>query len=76
MKKKTGVIIDPLGQSTVLAGSDCRLILKFWDERTYGRTDTLCENSDHYYGRPRGSKKSRENLKKEKLCFSRDKKSQ
>ena len=29
-----------------------RLILKFWDGRTdvhtYGLTDTLCENSDHY----------------------------
>ena len=34
---KTGVINDPLGQPTVPAGSDCRLILKFWD----GRTDTL-----------------------------------
>ena len=38
------------------AGSDCRLILKFWDVRTDirtdgqtdGRTDTLCENNDHY----------------------------
>ena len=39
---KTGVINDPLGQFTVPAGSDCRLILKFWDGRT------LCENSDHY----------------------------
>ena len=39
---KTGVINDPLGQPTVAVGSDCRLILKFWD----GRTDTLCENSD------------------------------
>ena len=26
---KTEVINDPLGQPTVLAGSDCRLILKF-----------------------------------------------
>ena len=41
---KTGVINDPLGQPTDPAGSDCCLILKFWD----GRTDTLCENSDHY----------------------------
>ena len=43
-KNKTGVINDPLGQPKVPAGSNCRLILKFWD----GRTDTLCENSDHY----------------------------
>ena len=43
-ENKTGVINDPLGQPTVSAGSDCRLSLKFWD----GRTDTLCENSDHY----------------------------
>ena len=39
---KTGVINDPLGQPTVPAGSDCRLILKFWDGRTYRRT--LCVN--------------------------------
>ena len=50
-QNKTGVINDPLGQPTVPAGSDCRLILKFWD----GLTDALCENSDHYFGRPRGS---------------------
>ena len=31
---KTGVINDPLGQPTVPAGSNCRLILKFWDGRT------------------------------------------
>ena len=43
-ENKSGVINDPLGQPTVPAGSDCRLILKFRD----GRTDTLCENSDHY----------------------------
>ena len=40
---ETGVINDPLGQPTVLAGSDFRLILKFWDgrtdRRTNGRTD-------------------------------------
>ena len=35
----TGVIYDPLGQPTVSAGSDCRLILKFWDVRTYRWTD-------------------------------------
>ena len=40
----TAVINDPHGHPTVPAGSDCRLILKFWDERT----DTLSENSDHY----------------------------
>ena len=43
-KNKTGVINDPLGQPTVPAGSDCSLILMFWD----GRTDSLGENSDHY----------------------------
>ena len=59
---KTGVINDPLGQPTVPLGSDCRLILKFWDgrtdRRTDGLTDTLCENSDHYrpgLWSPRGS---------------------
>ena len=40
---KTGVINDPLGQPTVLAGSDCRWILKFCAGRTYiqmdGQTD-------------------------------------
>ena len=40
---KTGVINDPLGQPTVPAGSDCPLILKFWDGRTdrraYVQTD-------------------------------------
>ena len=30
------------------AGNDCRLMLKIWDGRTDGRTDTLCEISDHY----------------------------
>ena len=42
-KDKTGIINDPLGLPTVPAGNDFRLILKFWD----GRTDNLCENSDH-----------------------------
>ena len=37
-ENKTGVINDPLGQPTVPAGSDRRLILKFWDGRTDGRT--------------------------------------
>ena len=56
-KKKTrrdntgGIINDPFGQLTVPAGSDYRLILKFWDvrtdRRTCARTDTLCEDSDH-----------------------------
>ena len=45
---KTGVINDPLGQPTVLAGSDCHLISNFWDRRMYVRTDTTCENSDHH----------------------------
>ena len=44
---KTGVINDPLGQGTVPAGSDFRLIFKFWD----GRTD-MCKNSDHYLPGP------------------------
>ena len=49
-KNKTGVFNDPLGQPTIPAGSDCRLILKFWDGRKYvrTRTDSLCENNDHY----------------------------
>ena len=62
MQKMTGVINDPLGQPTVWAGNDFRLILKSWDlklKRTGkdGRTDYLFENSDHYgdYGRPLGS---------------------
>ena len=34
-RNKTGFINDPLGQPTAVpAGSDCRLILKFWDGRT------------------------------------------
>ena len=36
---KSGVINDPLGQPTVPSGSNCRLILKFWDGRTDTRTD-------------------------------------
>ena len=38
---KTGVINDPLGQPS-------RWILKFCAGRTDGRTDNMCENSDHY----------------------------
>ena len=58
---KAGVINDPLGQPTVPAGSDCRVILKFCDGRTDGLTDTLCENmkivitTGRDCGRPRGS---------------------
>ena len=56
---KTGVINDPLGQPTVPAGSDCRLILKFWDGRTDRRT--LCVKivitTGRDCGRPRGSKR-------------------
>ena len=48
---------DPLGHPTVLAGSDCRLILKFLDGRTDGRT--LCVKIvitiDRNCGSPRGS---------------------
>ena len=47
-ENKTGVINDPLGQPTVPAGSDCRWILKFCAGRPAGRTDNMCENSDHY----------------------------
>ena len=48
--RKTGGINNPLGQPTApaAAGSDCRLILKFWDGRTDRRMDTLCGYSDHY----------------------------
>ena len=46
-KHKTGVINDPLGQPTVPAGSDCRLILKFWNGRTDGWSDTLCEKKNY-----------------------------
>ena len=35
---KTGVINDPLGQPTVSAGSDCRLIFKFWNGRMDGHS--------------------------------------
>ena len=35
---KTRVINDSLGQPTVPAGSDCRLILKFWDGRMDGHS--------------------------------------
>ena len=58
---KTGVINDPLGQPTVPAGSDCRLILKFWDGRTDGQT--LCVKivitTGRDCGRPSGSINSR-----------------
>ena len=43
---KTGVINDPLGQPSVPADSDCRLILKFCDGRPDRLTVTLCENSE------------------------------
>ena len=48
-------------QPTVPAGSDCRLILKFWDGRMDGRTDgrTRCVkimiSTGRGCGRPRGS---------------------
>ena len=51
---KTGVINDPLGQPTVSAGSDCRLILKFWDGRTLCVKILITTGRD--CGRPRGSK--------------------
>ena len=35
--KMKRVINDPLGQPTDPAGSDCRLIIKFWDGRTEGQ---------------------------------------
>ena len=49
-RNKTGVINDPLGQPTVPAGSDCRLILKFWDGRI------LCVKIVITTGRDCGSK--------------------
>ena len=54
---KTGVINDPLGQPTVPAGSDCRLILKFWEGRTDGRTlhVKIVITTSRDCGRPRGS---------------------
>ena len=59
MMYKTVVINDPLGQPTIPAGSDCRLILKFWDGRTDGRTDTKCVKIvitiGQDCGRPHGS---------------------
>ena len=54
IEHKTGVINEPLGQPTVPAGSDCRLILKFG---TDGRT--LCVKivitTGRDCGRSRGS---------------------
>ena len=50
---KTGVINDPLGQPTVPTGSDCRLILKFWDGRTLCVKIVITTGRD--CGRPRGS---------------------
>ena len=47
-KQLTGVINYPLGQPTVLAGSDFRLILKFLDGRTVVTAGWDC-------GWPRGS---------------------
>ena len=52
---KTVVINDPLGQTHNLAIGDhcfhfvCFVLLDFekW-RRTYGRTDTMCENNDPY----------------------------
>ena len=51
---KTGVINDPLGQPTVPAGSDCRLILKFWDGRMLCVKIVITTGRD--CGRPRGSR--------------------
>ena len=50
VKNKTGVINDPLGQPTVPSGSDCRLILKFWNGRTYLRKDgrTYVRTDGHF----------------------------
>ena len=52
-KHKPGVINDLLGQPTIPAGSDCRLILKFWDGRTLCVKIVMTTGRD--YGRPRGS---------------------
>ena len=52
LQKHKKCILIHSAKPTVLAGSECRLIFKFWDgrtdRRTYLRTDTLCKNSDHY----------------------------
>ena len=50
---KTGVINNPLGQPTVPAGSDCRLLLKFWDGRTLCVKIVITTGRD--CGRPCGS---------------------
>ena len=50
---QTGVINDLLGQPSVQAGSDCRLILKFWDGRTLCVKIVITTGRD--CGRPRGS---------------------
>ena len=65
-KKKIEVINDPLGQPTVAAGRDFRLILQFWHGRRDGRKDVrrdrriTCVNivitSSRDCGQPRGSK--------------------
>ena len=45
---KTGVVNDPLGHSTVPAGSPFRFILKSWNGQKDGWMKNLCENSDHH----------------------------
>ena len=51
---KTEVINDPLGQPTVLAGSDYPLMSKFWDGRTICVKIVIATGQD--CGRPCGSK--------------------
>ena len=51
MYDKTGVINDPLCQPLVPAGSNCHLILKFWDD-----VQMLCVITTGWdCGQPRGS---------------------
>ena len=46
-RQESSMILSASPQSRP-AGSDCRLVLKFWDGRTDGPTATLYENKDHY----------------------------
>ena len=55
---KTGVVNDPLGQST--ARPAVKIYVVSFDFEKLGRTDDTCENSDHYrpcVSQPSGSVK-------------------
>ena len=46
----TGVINDPLGQPTVPQWFSFQFqVLGRTERKTYGRTDNMCEHSDHYW---------------------------